>query len=764
MRYLYLLVCYGLFVSPVLAIYDLVSIDIIPSSEGTKFCFFLDTNEPEMYLAAENNSEFLFFDKELALSPLQPNTIPPVFLGKKMRPSCFGPFAATTLQDINLYAGAGASFDDIVANQKYMQFFNGFPTLTDDDKAWTVMVYLVGSSLERAVGPRGAVTKGFASKDILEMLAGTRQLNNANVVIATGGSARAGWKTVKRSLIQAGHQYVLEDLGNQNMANPQTLSDFVLWATTEFPAQHYALVLWDHGGGTQGIGQDTAQSQDTEMMSLNSLHHSYQTIRSVMDKPLDIVVYDACLMAAIEVVEITATVADAMAASVELEPGHGIDYAHLLRNVNESPPANGIDFGNVVKTGYIQHTKDKGTFASSQITYSVFDLTQLTSFSNTLQTFAFEFKQLLKSQDFLSYETLSHGIIRAPGYPLIATGQLRTLRSDTNNNHIRIDLYNILQTVGPELDGFSDSAQTLLNILDNMIVDYATNAKVQNIHPDAGRISLDINISNTSHLAVLPEAYTLLSEGLVYYDEKKQGDGFTPDGPKECYKGATCFFAQWLKLIASDILGVEAYFGQKSGETSIAYLVDNSFYQHQADLTEDLNLSVDGAEACQYQLCVDATACEDITLTKQGEQLLADVELNESPAVLSFCNSDRWSICGVAQQTGGIWGRDDVLYPGDEVVPYTLQIPVSLDNLPVPASQIESHQGKVLTVAVPDGVVLQKSCDEKKAAIWAVYYGLNKRGQTELLCDNGDCFCKKPSDDDSACKELGFKAGVSLEY
>jgi hypothetical protein len=625
------------------------------------------------------------------------------------------------------------------------------------------MVYLVGSSLERAIGSRGGVTKGYASKDILEMLAGTRQLNNVNVVISTGGSARAGWKTVKRSLIRAGHQYVLEDLGKQNMANPQTLSDFVLWATSEFPAQHYALVLWDHGGGTQGIGQDTSQNQNAEMMSLNNLHDSYQTIRRGMDKPLDIVIYDACLMAAIEVVEITATVAEAMAASVELEPGHGIDYAHLLRNVSESPPANGIDFGNVVKTGYIQHTKDKGTFAKSQITYSVFDLSQLASFSNTLQTFALEFKQLLKSQDFLSYETLSRGIIRAPGYPLIATGQLRTLRSDTSDNYIRIDLYNILQTVGPELDGFSDSAQTLLNILDNMIVDYAINSKVQNIHPDAGRVSLDINISNTSHLTVLPAAYTLLNEGLVYYDAKKQEDEFIPDGPKNCYKGMNCFFAQWLELVASDILGIEAYFGQKSGDTSTAYVIDNSFYQHQADLTEDLHLSVDGAEACQYQLCVSESQCEDITLTKQGEQLLADVKLNESPAVLSFCNRDTWSICGVAQQIGGIWGRDDVLYQGDEVVPYTLLMPVSLDNLPVPASQIESRQGKILTVAIPDGVILQKSCDEKKAAIWAGYYGLNQQGQTQLLCDNGDCFCET-DDDDSACQDIGFKAGVSLEY
>jgi len=777
MRYFYLLISYCLFVSPVFAIYDLVSIDITPSSEGTKFCFLLDTDEQEMYLAltADNNPEFLFFNKELALSPLQPDTLPPVFLGKQMRPTCFGPFSNETLQHIKLYAGAGANFDDIVTQQKYAQFFNGFVTLPDDEKPWTVMVYLVGSTLERA--PRGTVTKshkGYASKDILEMLAGTRQTNsnNANVVISTGGSGRAGWKTVKRSLIRDGHQYVLEDLGRQNMSEPQTLSDFVGWATTHFPAQHYALILWNHGGGTQGFGQDSS-SAGQKMMSFTELHHSYQTIRSGMDKPLDIVVYDACLMATIEVAEITATVANTMAGSAELEPGHGIDYAHLLSHVSESPPANGIDFGNVVKTGYIQHTKDKGSFASSQITYSVFDLTQLPLFAETFKAFSDEFSALLKQEKFLNYQTLSRGLIRAPGYPLRQVGKLSSLRSSTDNKHIRIDLYNVLQTVGPDFEAFNELAQQLVELLqEKIVVDYETNDLIKEIKPDAGRVSIDIAVhydkehdvyQKPDYLAVLPAAYSTFHDGLTYYDKRRLKDPRLPKSAKDCFKGHTCAFAQWLQLKAKHILGIEAYFGQKSGETSIAYLIDNAFYQYQA-LTEALHLSVDGNKACQYQLCVNETSCEDITLTKQGHQLLAEVKLNESPAVLSFCEGegDKWSVCGVAQQTGGIWGRDDVLYREDKVIPYTLHIPNTLYK-PVPASQIEQRQGNALNVEMPDSVTLNKSCHVKKATIWAMYYSLNQRKQIELLCDNGDCICK-PDDTDPGCQEIGFKAGVSLEY
>jgi len=760
MRYLLLCCCYFI-VYPVFAIYDLVSIDAIPSSEGTQFCFLVDGPQKgmEMYLAltVTGQEDFLFFDDKLALTPLQTDTPPPVFLNKKIRPSCFGPFSDEILQPIKLYAGAGASFDDVVANQKYRQVFNGFPTLTKDEKNWTVMVYIIGSNLEREVRQRGgSVTKGYASKDILEMLAGTHppQTNEVNVVISTGGAARAGWKTIKRALIRDGQHYVLEDLGAQNMANPQALSDFVIWATTEFPAQHYALILWNHGGGTQGFGQDNSSAGSPEMMSFTQLHQAYQTIREQIGNPLDIVVYDACLMASIEVAEITATVANAMAASAELEPGHGIDYAHLLSHVGQSPPADGIDFGKVVKTGYIQHTKDEGTFGTSQITYSVFDLTQFPLFTETFEKFAGEFKALLENKGFLNYQTLSRGIIRAPGYPLRQSGKLRSLRSTTDNKPVRIDLYNVLQTVGPDFDEFSVEAQTLLGILDQMIVDYETSDKVKEIKPDAGRVSIDIGVTDISHLSALPAAYTLFNEGLVYYDERRQQDSSNPEGTKVCPKGMTCAFAQWLKLSSDEVLGMDVYFGQKS-DISTIYVIEPTFYQYR-ELSADLELAVDGNQACQYQICMNEATCEDITLTKQGEQqLLADVTLNESPAMLSFCQADddSWSICGVAQQTGGIWGRDDKLYSEDSIIPNTLQ---------VLADETELRQGNALTVENAEQVSLKKSCEAEKGAIWARYYGLNRQAKIEVLCDSGDCICKE-NDPDEGCQNLGVKAGVLIK-
>jgi hypothetical protein len=747
------------FSSQALALYDFVAINITPEGDQISFCFEYDTRKVEqnplyvannLYIAAVTQlAEILFVEPTseggLTLTQWLSGNDVPVFSKwrNNHKPICLGPFPKSVLQDIQIYAGIGNSLDDLIQRNSIVRLFDGFTSLPKPEKAWTVMVYMVGSDLEPE--------SHWASQDILEMLQGTVSSNNtSNLVITTGGSTRNGWTTVKRSLIENGQQYVLSDLGEKNMGDPQTLSDFVIWSKANFPAQHYALILWNHGGGTQGYGKDISPAGNGKMMTLNQLDQAYKSIRQQIEKTLDLVVYDACLMASIEVAEVTARLANAMAGSAELEPGHGIDYAHLLSNIGASPPDNGQAFGNLVKTGYIQHTKNKGTFETSQITYSVFDLTQLSSFSWTLTNFAIEFKDLFEQKSFSDYQTLSRGIIRAPGYPLIESPSFRF----TEGGPTRLDLYNFLQDVGKGFADFEQSTNDLLNIL-NQMIDYETNDKVRKIHPETGRVSIDINISNTEHLLVLPEAYRLLNDGLVYYEQRRQGDAFTPGGNKTCFGGFTCGEFRWLKLQADDILAIEAYFGQESSEGIDIYLIDKSFYQYR-ELSEDLNLPVDGHKACQYQLCVNDQDCENISLIEQGNQLIADVRLNNSPALLSFCQAtdEVWSVCGVVAQTDGIWGRDEVLSPSDTVVPRTLH----MKNYEI----IEERQGQALIVDDSVPVTLKSYCDPAKGVISVAFYSLNQERKFERLCDGGDCICQE-GDTDPACIHKGVKAGVILK-
>ncbi len=749
-----LFICGYLLTFPAFAIYDLASINITPSPQGTSFCFLLDTAEPEMYLALTvNEQDFLFLSPTttgtIEFTSWQPPAEPPVFLERKIRPNCFGPFTTDTLQDIKLYAGVGHSVSELLQQQQYLKIFENLPTLTREEKAWTVMVYQVGSTLERVA----TKTSGNASKDILEMLAGMQfpANRNINVVVTTGGSSRAGWKTVKRSLVRDGQWYVLEDLGEQSMGDPQTLSDFVLWTQDKFPAQQKALILWNHGGGTQGFGQDTSKNANESMMSLPQLHQAFQTIRTEFGKPLDIVIYDACVMATIEVAEITATVANAMAGSVEIEPAHGIDYTHLLYQLSTTLPTDGIVVGQIAKAGYIQQSKAVKTFDTTQITYSVLDLTQLSTFSEAFSQFAEELGNKFQEEGFLSYEALSQGIIRVPGYPIKTTGKL--LRSLDEQQNIRIDLYNFLQTISlrfPQLKSYTEKLQANLQ---RLVVDYETNDPVKAINLEAGRISIDIG-SEKSYLSVLPAAYTQLSQALDYYNQRRQADTFEPSGEFVCPSGFICAAARWLELPANEVINIDGYYGQQTESGMAVYLI-KPLYRYQP-LEQTLAIGVNGQEACQYQLCVNETDCSDLTVTESQGLWLAEVSYNDMPAILTLCSNEaaNWQACSVLPQQSNLWGRDEPLSVGDTIKPNILHLQ---------EGQLSLQPGRVLVVGETMPVI-KSTCDAEKAVITVNYFGNNRQQQFEQLCNQGDCVCQA-NDEDESCRstDFQFKAGVRLE-
>jgi hypothetical protein len=58
-------------------------------------------------------------------------------------------------------------------------------------------------------------------------------------------------------------------LGAVDMGDPNTLHDFLQWAVANYPADHYALILADHGGGLDGICYD-AHSGDVCGLAANA--------------------------------------------------------------------------------------------------------------------------------------------------------------------------------------------------------------------------------------------------------------------------------------------------------------------------------------------------------------------------------------------------------------------------------------------------------------------------------------------------------------
>lgn len=106
-------------------------------------------------------------------------------------------------------------------------------------KSWTVMVYLAGDNNLDINGV----------EDLKEM----KQVGSSDAVNVIAQFDRAGKKrhTLRYYLKQGGklQQDVVADLGETNTGDPQVLEDFIRWGMTEYPAEHYMLVLWNHGAG-----------------------------------------------------------------------------------------------------------------------------------------------------------------------------------------------------------------------------------------------------------------------------------------------------------------------------------------------------------------------------------------------------------------------------------------------------------------------------------------------------------------------------------
>ncbi len=106
-------------------------------------------------------------------------------------------------------------------------------------KRWTVMVYLAGdNNLDGA---------GVVDLNEMKAVGSTTEVN----IIAQFDRAGAGQHTRRYYLRKAStlDQDVVANLGETNTGDPNVLESFAHWGIANYPAEHYLLVLWNHGSG-----------------------------------------------------------------------------------------------------------------------------------------------------------------------------------------------------------------------------------------------------------------------------------------------------------------------------------------------------------------------------------------------------------------------------------------------------------------------------------------------------------------------------------
>jgi hypothetical protein len=268
--------------------------------------------------------------------------------------------------------------------------------------------------------------EGAAIEDFLEM-SSVGSNEDINIVaqfdrIPGESSGYGNWTSTKRFHILQGMTphatNAVEDIGEANMGSLTVLLDFIDWATTNYPAKKYALVLWNHGGGWRERMEEleeklakegallTPKERKVIEEEINRLEAKIierkglfkgvcwdetdgmdyletREVRAALEgvaTPIDLIGFDACLMGMLEVAYEIKDEGSVMVGSEKTEPGDGWPYNTILQDLTGSPTMTPAQLGSTIVNRY-------GESYGGAETQAAIDLSKITNLSNSLSSF-----------------------------------------------------------------------------------------------------------------------------------------------------------------------------------------------------------------------------------------------------------------------------------------------------------------------------------------------------------------------------------------
>ena len=163
-----------------------------------------------------------------------------------------------------------------------LSLLGSLPVSANDEteETWAVYWYLCGSDLESQCG--------CATEDLSEMVEVSLP-ENVTVVVETGGATEWQNETVDPSCLE---RYVYQDeelsfvdsVPSASMGEASTLADFLDFCSTNYPADHTAVIFWDHGSGSaSGVSFDEIYDIYAVRVILDTLAECYSTLGLIHD-------------------------------------------------------------------------------------------------------------------------------------------------------------------------------------------------------------------------------------------------------------------------------------------------------------------------------------------------------------------------------------------------------------------------------------------------------------------------------------------------
>ena len=249
---------------------------------------------------------------------------------------------------------------------------------------WTFMVFMNGDNN----------LYQYAASDFKEMQKMTNG-DDLNVIVLYDDYGRNNTKLYR---VQPGGKELL-DSGSEifsgseaDMGDWKTLRNFGVWSIKNYPAKRYALIMWNHGGGWKdGVAEASPLFKDFSndeygnyegiYLSTGDYAKALAPIAAQAGQKLDLLGFDACLMAMYEVAAASAPYGNLLVASEETEPANGWSYDYFLPLLSKAPTMDAVTFAKHISDGYYKAGEEN-------VTSSVIDLTSMDALNTKLDAFA----------------------------------------------------------------------------------------------------------------------------------------------------------------------------------------------------------------------------------------------------------------------------------------------------------------------------------------------------------------------------------------
>ena len=365
------------------------------------------------------------------------------------------------------------------------------PTAIDGAGRKLLAIYMVGSDLEDDTKYPGYDLLA-GTKDLEELIAGYNSLTDkreVEVLVAFGGANKDGWRGMKfanMSQIIADSQnsafgdetgagaylrrYDSADMDDENSL--KLFLDYIREGYTNFDLRF--LTMWDHGASYRGFGGDTSDGDPgNDTLSMDEIERAF--VNSAVGK-FDLIGFDACSMASVEVAKVIAPNADYMIASEDLEPGHGWLWSAVIQFYAQEDSV--VDSGKLMVENFVQDVHGKPEQPGK--TLSLLNLGQYDQLAAALDPMISVYGDEIRFNDEYS-DSLIHGVtgVRKYGEPD---------RSD--DTWLSMDMKHFAQLLMEESPDADTSAklEALIDAIDRFVV----HSRHDGTRPNSFGIAIDV--------------------------------------------------------------------------------------------------------------------------------------------------------------------------------------------------------------------------------------------------------------------------------